>query len=144
MITVSRTSTIPAALLLLVAFFATACSSSPSELAPAETLVADSKTAEPTIAQTATPSPEFIPIEGGVDIPAAIAPQLDAIQAAVEAIRGYKPGGVVNRQLLPRAKLREHFEAEFQRDELLMEIEIEDRLFKLLGMIDGDLDLIEP
>ena len=143
MITVSRTSTIPAALLLLVAFLATACSSSSSELAPAVTSVADSKSAEPTIAQTVTPSPEFIPIEGGVAIPAAIAPQLDAIQTAVESIRGYKPGGEVHRQLLPREKLREHFEAEFQRDELLMEIEIEDRLFKLLGMIDGDLDLIE-
>ena len=143
MITVSRTSIISAALLLLVAFLATACSSSSSELAPAVTSVADSKSTEPTIAQTATPSPEFIPIEGGVAIPASIAPQLDAIQAAVESIRGYKPGGEVHRQLLPREKLREHFEAEFQRDDLLMEIEIEDRLFKLLGMIDGDLDLIE-
>ena len=140
--TVCRTSTFSAALLLLVAFIATACSSSSSEIAPAETSVADSKTAEPTIAQTATPSPEFIPIEGGVAIPASIAPQLDAIQAAVESIRDYKPGGEVNRQLLPREKLRAFLAAEFRRDEVRIEIEIDDRLYKLLGMIDGDLDLL--
>ena len=140
--TVCRTYTFSAALLLLVAFMVTACSSSSSEIAPTETSVADSKTTEPTIAQTATPSPEFIPIEGGVAIPASIAPQLDAIQAAVESIRGYKPGGEVDRQLLPREKLRAFLAAEFRRDEVRMEIEIDDRLFKLLGMIDGDLDLL--
>ena len=75
-------------------------------------------------------------------IPGSIAPQLDAIQAAVGSIRDYEPEGDVNRQLLSREKLQEHFTAEFQRDELRMGIEIEDRLLKLLGMVDGDLDVL--
>jgi len=144
MITVSRMSTIPAAL-LLVAIVAMACSSSPSEPEPSPmqtgVSVPESKTALPTITQTATPPPEFIPIEGGMAIPAFIAPQLDAIQDAVELIRGYVPEGDVNRQLLPREKLQEHLVATFQSDEFRTSIEIDDRLFKLLGMVDGDLDL---
>ena len=142
MITVSRTSTFSAALLLFVAIVATACSSSSSLPTPTDVSVSDPKTALSTIAQTATPPPEFIPIEGGVAIPGSIAPQLDAIQAAVGSIRDYEPEGDVNRQLLSREKLQEHFTAEFQRDELRMGIEIEDRLLKLLGMVDGDLDVL--
>jgi len=139
--TASRISRISVTLLLFAIFVATACSSSSSELAATKTSVADFKTAPPTIAQTVAPSPKFIPIAGGVAIPESIAPQLDAIQDAVALIRGYKPDGIVDRQLLSREKLQDHLAVEFASAEVREAIEIDDRLFKLLGMVDGDLDL---
>ncbi|UCE00309.1 MAG: hypothetical protein JSV42_06175 [Chloroflexota bacterium] len=105
----------------------------PTEPFPSPESTEQELATDPVPAATASKTP--------VPIPGEIANQMDIIDSQVIELRNLQPNGFVTRNLITRDQLREKLESDFYEDYPPEEIEVDQLVFSVLGLLDRDFDI---